>query len=125
MRELPFFRYLENIGYPVADIHAMMYLLAVKNPGSFYFGAINGPKPLDEPSDELSDSPENALLHQYYREVVFFPYFEADGTFELVIMDGGAERSEGFLEARYEGAYVHLSRIKAPYSYRLPPLRGL
>ena len=117
VRELPFFRYLENIGYPIADIHAMMYLLAVKNPGFFYLGAINGP------FIDGTDQPESPLLHQYYREVVFFPYFQADGTFELVVMDGGAERSEDLLQ--YEGAYVHLSRIKAPYSYRPPPLRGL
>ena len=117
VRELPFFRYLENIGYPIADIHAMMYLLAVKNPGFFYLGAINGP------FIDGTDQPDSPLLHQYYREVVFFPYFQADGTFELVVMDGGAERSEDLLQ--YEGAYVHLSRIKAPYSYRPPPLRGL
>ena len=119
VRELPFFRYLENIGYPIADIHAMMYLLAVKNPGFFYLGAINGPFIHADGTDQ----PESPLLHQYYREVVFFPYFQADGTFELVVMDGGAERSEDLLQ--YEGAYVHLSRIKAPYSYRPPPLRGL
>ncbi|MEM9423381.1 MAG: hypothetical protein AAF975_01175, partial [Spirochaetota bacterium] len=109
VQDIPFFNYFENVGYPIAKLNAMMYLLAVKNPGDFYLGAING---------TFGEPP----LHQYYHEVVFFPYFDTDGTFQLVIMDTGVERSQDFLEARYKDDYVHLSRIQAPYEYRLAPL---
>ncbi len=109
VRAIPFFNYLENVGYPVANINAMMYLLAVKTPGAFYLGAING---------TFGDPP----LHQYYHEVVFFPYFKTNGKFELVIMDTGVERSKSFIEARYRNAYVHLSLINAPYVYQAAPL---
>ncbi len=109
VQKIPFFKYFDNVGYPVTDIHAMMYLLAVQDPGSFYLGAING----------TFGDPE---LHQYYHEVVFFPYFQGDGSFQLIVMDTGAERSDGYIEARYEGNYVHLSRIRASYKYKVAPL---
>ncbi|WGK70043.1 hypothetical protein P0082_04060 [Candidatus Haliotispira prima] len=109
VRDIPFFNYLENVGYPVTGVNTMMYLLAVKNPGSFYLGSINGT--FGDPA-----------LHQYYHEVAFFPYFSDDGKFHLVVMDTGVERSEGFLEARYGEDYIHLSRIKAPYKYQAAPL---
>lgn len=107
--QIPFFSYLENVGYRVKDVHALMYLLALKQPGYFYLGSINGP--FGEPQ-----------LHQYFHEVALFPYFEKNGTFQLVILDTGVERFENFLQVRYPENYIHLSAVAAPDFYTPIPI---
>ena len=111
VNETPFFDYIENIGYAIEDLSAVLYLQAIKNPGSFYLGAI---------STEFGTNP---VLRQYRHVSAFFPWFSEDGDFHISVMDTGAEKFVVTLEGQFPGAFVHLVRIDGVERFSLPPVR--
>lgn len=110
VNETPFFHYTENVGYELKDLSAVLYLQAVKNPGSFYLGAIN---------TEFGRAP---VLRQYRHVAVFFPWFTEDGNFHISVMDTGVEKFPVTLEGQFPGGFVHLVRIEGVEELSLPPL---
>lgn len=73
VRKVSFLNYGEDVGYLADKIDLVLYQLAVKEPGTFYLGAVNG---------EYGADP---IMRQYYHIIVFFPYFDASGEFKVAI----------------------------------------
>jgi hypothetical protein len=111
VNETPYFHYIENVGYPIADLSAVLYLQAVKNPGSFYLGAIN------------TEFGTNPVLRQYRHVAAFFPWFSDDGDFHISVMDTGVEKSVVALEGQFPGAFVQLIRIDGVDELTLPAIK--
>ncbi|MDC7234365.1 MAG: hypothetical protein PQJ58_14120 [Spirochaetales bacterium] len=101
VRTVPFFPYKEHVGYKLDQLKTLLYLQAVKSPGSIYFGAVNSLYGTDP------------ALWQYYHIAVFFPWFDENGDFQLQVMETGSLSSLENLEARYPGTFIHLSRAGA------------
>ncbi len=108
VRDVPFYTYRENIGYPLENIKSVLYLLAVKNPGAFYMGSIN------------SLFGEDPVLWQYHHIALFFPWFSEKGDFQLSVLETGVTSSLENLEARYPESFVHLVRVDGADKFKNP-----
>ncbi|AEJ61135.1 hypothetical protein Spith_0860 [Spirochaeta thermophila DSM 6578] len=102
VREVPGFRYVEDVGFRVKDLAAVLYLEAVRRPGYFYFGSVNG---------EWGEDP---TLWQHYHVAVFFPFFDEGGRFHIVVMERGRETPFDSFVRYYESQHVHLVRVPVP-----------
>lgn len=110
VKDTPFFHYRENVGYNLDELLAVLYLQAVKHPGSFYLGAIN---------TEFGTAP---VLRQYRHVAAFFPWFTKDGNFHVSVMDTGTEKFPVTLERQFPGGFIHLVRIDGVDMLSLPPV---
>ena len=108
VRAVPFADYIEDVGYPLADLETVLYLLTRLEPGHFYVGSVNR---------EYGEAP---VLRQHVHVVVIFPYIDADGRFQTTVMERNLETSIDSLRGRYGGDFIHLVRIPVSESY-LPP----
>jgi hypothetical protein len=110
VRQVPFSRYVEDVGYPLEDLGRILYFLAIQEPGHFYLGSINTP---------FGSAP---VLHQHVHVAVFFPYFDEEGRFQAVVMERNVETGVESLNRRYSGDNVHLVRIAASGAFQLPQI---
>jgi len=108
VKDTPFFHYTENVGYSLKDLMAILYLQAVKNPGSFYLGAVN---------TEFGKAP---VLRQYRHVAALFPWFTEDGNFHVSVLDTGMEKFPVTLEGQFPGGFIHLVRIEGVETLSLP-----
>ncbi|OQY35176.1 MAG: hypothetical protein B6241_01345 [Spirochaetaceae bacterium 4572_59] len=99
VKDVPFFDYRQNIGYDLENIRAVLYLLAIENPGAFYMGAIN------------SLFGEDPVLWQFHHVTLFFPWFTDEGDFMLSVLETGCESSLENLKLRYPDSFVHLVEL--------------
>jgi hypothetical protein len=111
LRDIPWYSYTEDVGYRVEDLIPVLYLQAVRQPGRFYLGSING---------EFGSEP---VLWQHYHIVVLFPYFDEAGTFRIAVLERNVESSVASLQRRYSGEYVHLVGIRPASDFILPEIR--
>jgi len=109
VRHVPFFAYVEDVGYPVEDLDLILFVLARENPRSFYLGSINRP------------FGEDGALRQHIHLVVLIPYFDEAGLFHAVVMERNTESSVDSLTAQYRGEFIHLVEIEA--DTRFEPLQ--
>ncbi|MBN1649477.1 MAG: hypothetical protein JW874_15670 [Spirochaetales bacterium] len=113
VRNVSFLEYGEDVGYPAAKIDLVLYQLAVRDPGCFYLGAVNG------------EQGEKPVMRQYYHIVVFFPYFDKNGSFQVAVMERNMETSLEQIRQRYPEEYIHLVRIQGTSDFELPrPFSG-
>ncbi|MDR1894841.1 MAG: hypothetical protein LBQ61_09195 [Spirochaetales bacterium] len=108
VRRVPFFEYVEDVGYRLEDLPVILYLLSRENPGRFYLGSVNLP---------FGSAP---VLRQHIHTAVFFPYFTPEGKFETAVMERNVETSLESLASRYPGAHVHLSYAEGEGDFILP-----
>lgn len=106
--EAPFFHYRENIGFELENLRALLYLLAIENPGAFYMGSIN------------SLFGEDPVLWQYHHVALFFPWFNREGDFRLAVFETGVESTLENLEARYPDSFVHLVKLEGAEGFLSP-----
>jgi hypothetical protein len=106
--EVPFFRYIDNVGYPIDELKFILYELAVKEPGYFYLGAVN---------HEYGKDP---VLREYTHVAVFFPYFDGRGSFRIAVMERNLETGVKSLQARYPNDFIHLVRVAASTDFNPP-----
>jgi hypothetical protein len=111
VRSVPFAEYVEDVGYPVARLEQLMYLLAIREPGYIYLASFN---------EEFGERP---VLHQHVHVAVLFPYFDEHGEFQVDVMERNVEASTKSLLRRYGEDSVHLVRVRADYSYTPPLIR--
>ena len=126
VRDTDRFPYIEDVGYPLKDLHALLYSLARRNPGTIYLGSVNGTA-ADGPA---ASSPPGVLfrsgeasgggLRQHHHVVVLLPYLDENGSFQAVVMERNGETSIGSLRARYGSQYIHLVRVE-PGGVFAPP----
>lgn len=100
-------------GYRVDGLRPILYILAIREPGSFYIAAFNR---------GMGDGPS---LRQFFHEALFFPYFDESGEFRVAVFESSAETSLEAVIRRYPDEFVHLVRVPAQPEFdpqELPPL---
>jgi hypothetical protein len=97
-------QYVKDVGYPLPSLQFVLYSQARAEPGLLYLGSVNAPS--------LQGSSEGTpTLRQHHHLVVLFPYFDARGEFQVVVMERNKETSLASLARRYPSEYVHLVRL--------------
>jgi len=109
LRQVDFFTYIEDVGYPVADLETMLFTAAFRNPGIIYLGSIN------------SEYGKEPRLHQHFHIVVLLPYFTANGDFRIAVMERNTESSTASLIKRYPVDFIHLVRLNTWGVFQPPP----
>ncbi|MDR1625008.1 MAG: hypothetical protein LBT33_00590 [Spirochaetia bacterium] len=110
VRELPYWKYMQDIGFPAADLPAIMYYLALNEPGNIYIASVNR---------EFGKDP---VLRQHTHVAALFPAIDEAGKFSCPVMDTNEETSLEPLMRR--GDFIHLVRVKAPPEFNPPgPVR--
>jgi hypothetical protein len=109
VRDLPYWNYLEDIGFPSADIPAILYYLALREPGNVYIASVN------------REFGENPVLRQHTHVAFLLPAIDEEGRFSCSIMDTTVESSMERLLRR--GDFIHLVRIKARPGFELPAVK--
>ncbi|PIE97983.1 MAG: hypothetical protein CR988_05500 [Treponema sp.] len=99
--EQKFGGYFKNVGYQTEYLEALLYYLAITEPGNFYLGAVN---------QEMG----NPSLRQYYHAVAFFPYFDILGNFHIDVYEAAEETDIRDFILRNKKSFTALVRIKAP-----------
>lgn len=93
--------YVPNVGYKVESLKPILYVLANREPGWFFLGAIR---------HSSKTKVDEAVFDG---NAVFFPYITDKGKFACSVFQNGSEISlEKFLETN-AGASIHLERVKA------------
>nr|WP_253694834.1 MULTISPECIES: hypothetical protein [unclassified Treponema] len=93
--------YEKTAGYQTPYLQALLYYLAISEPGHFYLGAVSREK-------------GNPPLRQYHHIAAFFPYFDVFGNFHIDVYESGKETSiEEFMSLNSD-AFTALVRIRAP-----------
>lgn len=108
VNSVAFSRYTQDVGYPVAELTRIMYLLAVSEPGHLYLASLNRP------------FGEGPVLRQHTHVAVLFPYFDENGVFRVAVMERNVETSLLSLTRRYNAEFVHLVRVRAHERYTPP-----
>jgi hypothetical protein len=99
--------FLRDAGFGIEGLHALLYTLAVDEPGHIYLAAVN-----NEISAPTTASNPRGLprMRQYFHIAVLVPYFNGNGVFQVVVFESAAETSFTRFKARYPGHFVNLSR---------------
>jgi hypothetical protein len=91
--------FLSDAGFAFDGLHALMYTLAVMEPGRIYLAAVNR---------EMGNPP----LRQYFHVAVLAPYFNNVGNFTVTVFESAAETSFAAFKTRYpKGCFVNIVRI--------------
>ncbi|MDR2803027.1 MAG: hypothetical protein LBB22_01900 [Treponema sp.] len=98
-RTAPYTGFLPDAGFSVKGLPALLYTLAINEPGTIYLGAVN---------NELPPKPR---MRQYFHIAAFLPYFDERGAFHVVVFESAAETNFNRFVTRYPGHYVNLVRI--------------
>ena len=97
--------YEKTAGYQTSYLQALLYYLAISEPGHFYLGAV---------SRTVSPEKGSPPLRQYHHIAAFFPYFDVFGNFHIDVYESGKETSiEQFMSLNSD-AFTALVRIRAP-----------
>ncbi len=110
VRNYPYEPYTPDIGYPVSNLKAVLYYLAVTDPGYIYLGSING------------DYGTEPVLRQHYHVAAFLPYVSPDGSFHPVVFERNRKTPVDDFIRTYSRESVHLVRVKAENSFARPPI---
>jgi hypothetical protein len=104
-RTEPYTGFLPEAGFDINALSALLYTLAIDEPGMVYLGAVN---------NELAPKPR---MRQYFHVAAFFPYFDENGVFHVVLFESAAETSFNRFASRYPGHYINLVRIPVEASF--------
>lgn len=108
IRNVPFFDYIEDVGYELEELELILYLLSGTRPNTFYLGSINGVER------------GGVGLRKHFHVVALFPYVDNDGTFTVAVFERNRETDIESLIKRYSGKYIHLVGIQAGKQFELP-----
>ncbi len=100
--------YEKNVGYRADVLIPLMYVLAVREPGNLYLGAI---------SHVRGDPP----LRQYHHVAVLLPRFDAEGRFRFSVFESAVETRPEDLVSRNLDGFVHLVRVRVPEKGNFQP----
>ena len=100
--------FMENAGYNTEGLHALLYTLAIDEPGRFYLAAVNNE--IGPPTTE-SNLRGRPRMRQYFHVAALVPYFNGRGVFQIAVFESAAETSFSAFKNRYPGQQVNLVRI--------------
>jgi hypothetical protein len=104
-RTAPYTGFLPDAGFAVNGLPALLYTLAIDEPGTIYLGAVNA---------ELAPKPR---MRQYFHVTALLPYFDEYGSFHVVVFESAAETSFSRFVARYSNNYINLVRLPAGIAF--------
>ena len=113
VREYPYEKYSEEIGYSIANLKSVLYYLAVTNPGYIYLGSVNG------------DFGKDPVLRQHFHVVVFLPYIGPTGNFYPMVYERNIKRPIDDFIKRYPKDSIHLVRVKVDKDFSLSDIPSL
>lgn len=93
--------FVKDSGYSAGVLKSLLYVLANKEPGNIFFGAIR---------ETDYRTPEVKVFN---KNVVFMPYFETDGLFNCYVFMDGEEMTLSEFIRRYKDCYVYLTRVRS------------
>lgn len=94
--------YERNIGYSIKQLRALLYVLAVTDPGRWFLGALR--------ETDRNVQPE---VHIFNQCLAFFPYFDGNGKFKCKVFANCEEiELDNFLEV-FQNEFIHLTRINS------------
>jgi hypothetical protein len=91
--------FLQNAGFDSEGLQALLYTLAIDEPGFIYLASVN---------QELGPAPR---MRQHFHVAVLVPYFTETGNFRIALFESAAETAFTNFKSRYPGHYVNLVRI--------------
>jgi hypothetical protein len=103
--------YQADLGYETPGLKALLYVLALRQPGSIYLASISSKSGGAIPG-----------LSRHYHVAVLAPYFEATGEFKVAVFESDAETSVEAIMRRVPKDYIHLVRLWAGRDYDPPVL---
>ena len=95
----PYPGFLLNAGFGIEGLHALLYTLAIDEPGRIYLASVN---------TDLDPAPR---MRQHFHVAVLIPYFNEYGNFQIAVFESAAETNFNQFKNRYPGHYVNLVRI--------------
>ncbi|HUX37221.1 MAG TPA: hypothetical protein VMV44_04900 [Rectinemataceae bacterium] len=101
--------YEEDAGFASEGIPALLWWLAIKDPGYFYLASIS--------------AQDKAGLRHHYHVSLFFPRFDEGGVFHVDVFESAAETSLEAVIDRTRGQMIHLVRVRAQSIFD-PPTFG-
>ena len=93
--------YVQDIGYQIEELKALLYVLSVTEPSWFYLGAVRHTS-LSKPDESVFDS-----------TAVFFPYFTDAGVFDCYVFQSGKELTLDQFISQNPNITIHLERVRA------------
>ena len=91
--------YIEDAGFEIRGLKAVLYTLAIDEPGTMYLASVN---------NEIGTAPR---LRQHYHVAVLLPQFDTGGRFSIGVFESAVESKFDSFIKRYPGHAVHLTRI--------------
>jgi hypothetical protein len=90
--------FVENAGYGIEGLQALLYTLAIDEPGRFYLAAVNNERgPLSTPENPRG----TPRMREYFHIAALVPYFTERGVFQIAVFESAAETSFNALRNRY------------------------
>jgi hypothetical protein len=111
----PFPGYLPDAGFGIEGIQALLYTLAIDEPGRIYLASVNSELGAPVTADNLRGLPR---MRQHFHVAVLIPYFTSYGVFRVALFESAEETQFGVFKTRYPPEYqVNLVRIPIETSF--------
>jgi hypothetical protein len=95
-------------GYPIKGLKALLYVLAIKEPGRAYLASLS--------------RTDTTGLRRHYHVALLLPRFDKDGEFKVDLFESAAETRFDALLARAPRDFVHLVRLEPLPDFEPPAL---
>ncbi|MDR0731926.1 MAG: hypothetical protein LBF63_09670 [Treponema sp.] len=100
--------YLENSGFGVEGLQALLYTLAIDEPGYIYLASVNTEMGPPTTPDNPRGLPR---MRQHFHVAVLIPYFDEYGGFQIAVFESAEETRFSRFKTRYPGHNVNLVRV--------------
>jgi hypothetical protein len=90
--------FVENAGYGIEGLQALLYTLAIDEPGRFYLAAVNNERGPLTTTENPRGTPR---MREYFHVAALIPYFNERGVFQIAVFESAAETSFNALRSRY------------------------
>ncbi|GHV82178.1 hypothetical protein AGMMS49991_07360 [Spirochaetia bacterium] len=104
----PYPGFLFNAGFGVEGLQALLYTLAIDEPGRIYLVSVNNEIGAPTTAKNPRGLPR---MRQHFHVAVLVPYFNEYGVFQIAVFESAAETSFTAFKNRYPGHYVNLVRV--------------
>ena len=105
---MPFQGFSHNAGFSFEGLQALLYALAIDEPGRIYLAAVNNEMGAPVTQENPRGLPR---FRQYFHVAVLVPFFTERGVFQVVLFESVEETSFARFRTRYPGQAVNLVRI--------------
>ncbi|MDR0390121.1 MAG: hypothetical protein LBH73_08625 [Spirochaetaceae bacterium] len=106
--------FLPDAGFGIEGLHALLYTLAIDEPGKMYLASIN----TETGAPVTEANPRGApRLRQHFHVAALVPHFTENGVFQVALFESAEETSFTRFKNRYPGHYVNLTRISLEPSF--------